>query len=208
MAFNAEHNSRSTEWNLNIHCDQFLLELAEAGDSVLDVGCGDGFLSARLAEKGCTVVALDLDAGVLERAQARWPDHSIQWICGDVLTYDFVLATFDAVLSNATLHHLPDTEQALERFAELLRPGGRLGVIGFARNGLLDWPRSLIGAALISILNLVKGKWEHTAPRAWPPAYTYGQLRHLSKRALPGRRYQRLWLGRYRLTWRKATENG
>lgn len=196
---------RSAErpWNLNIHHDRLLARLAAPGSRVLDVGCGDGLLSARLADAGCHVVALDADAGVLARARKRWTGRSLTWIHGDLMTYPLAADGFDAVLSNATLHHLSDTAAALARMADLVRPGGVLGVVGFARNGPLDWPRSLAGAVGIVVLTRVRGKWEHTAPIAWPPRETYGQLRRLTARVLPGRSYRRLWLGRYLLTWRR-----
>lgn len=194
-------------WNINIHYDQLLRELTSPESRVLDVGCGDGFLSARLAESGCEVVAIDADAGVLGRAQQRWAGHDIKWVHGDVLTFPFPAGSFDVVVSNATLHHLPDTGSGLERLRELVRPGGCLGVVGFARNGILDWPMSLIGSAGIFVLVRARGKWEHSAPTVWPPPLTYGQVRRASGRVLPGRSFRRLWLGRYVLRWRRPPED-
>ncbi len=188
-------------WNINIHYDALLADLAPAGARVLDVGCGDGFLSARLAAQGCDVVGLDLDEGVLERARRRWPDAGVSWLQGDVLTYPFAPGEFDAVLSNAALHHLPDTAEALRRFAALVRPGGRVGVVGFARNSVRDWPLSLIGAVAIFVAVRVRGKWEHTAPLAWPPPLSYGQVKQVAADVLPGSAFRRLLFGRYALTW-------
>lgn len=105
------------------------------------------------------------------------------------------------MVSNATLHHRPHAAAALIRLGGLVRPGGTLGIVGFARNGLLDWPRSLIGA-VIAALTRGKGKWEHTAPHHWPPADTYSDLRRLAASTLPGSRDRKLWLGRSHLTWR------
>ncbi|GAB3624798.1 class I SAM-dependent methyltransferase [Mariniluteicoccus endophyticus] len=188
-------------WNLNIHYDRLLADRVRPGQRVLEVGCGDGFLSARLADQGCEVVALDADTGVLGRARERWPDHRIEWVKGDALTHPFQPESFDAVVSNATLHHLPDAGAGLRRFAELLRPDGTLGVVGFATNGPLDWPMSLAGSVGIFVLTRVRGKWEHTAPVVWPAPHTYGEVRRLSGEVLPGRRFRKLWLGRYLLTW-------
>lgn len=62
-------------WHVNIHYDGRLDSLVPAtARSVLDVGCGDGFLAARLALRVPHVVALDVDRLVLERAQTRFPD--------------------------------------------------------------------------------------------------------------------------------------
>lgn len=200
-------------WNLNIHYDQRLAALASPGDRVLDVGCGDGFLAARLADRGCRVLGLDADAEVLDRARARWPASGVTWVCGDVLARiddpsHAVEGRFDAVLSNATLHHLSDTSAALLRLAQLVRPGGVVGVVGFARNGMLDWPRSLIGSVGAFVIVRWKKKWEHTAPQHWPPELTYSQIRRVASAALPGSRFRRLWLGRYLLTWTKPSVGG
>ncbi len=171
---------------------------------VLDVGCGDGFLSARLADSGCHVVALDADADVLVRARERWPTHPIEWVHADLFAARLEAESFDLVVSNATLHHLSDTRDALNRLAELVAPGGRLGVVGFATNGPLDWPMSIAGSIGVFVAVPVQGKWEHTAPIVWPPPLTYGQVRRVSGDVLPGRVFRRLWLGRFILTWTKA----
>lgn len=93
-------------WNLNIHHDQLLARLAPPGSRVLDVGCGDGFLAARMQANGCRVVAIDVDAGALERARRRWTGRDIEWVQADLLTYDPPGNEFDAVVSNAAIHHV------------------------------------------------------------------------------------------------------
>jgi protein-L-isoaspartate O-methyltransferase len=62
------------EWNVNIHYDAKLDECVPPyAASVLDVGCGDGFLAARLSQRVPRVVAVDIDEPVLERAKQRFP---------------------------------------------------------------------------------------------------------------------------------------
>lgn len=190
-------------WNLNIHYDRLLAALAHPGDRVLDIGAGYGFLSARLSRMGCEVVALDADAGVLGRARERWPGTGIAWVHGDVLTHPLPAGGFDLVVSNATLHHLPDTTAALRHWASLVHDGGTVGVVGFARNGPLDWPMSLVGAGATLVLNRYKHKWEHSAPTLWPPPLTYGEVKRVSAQRWPGRSFRRLWLGRYLMTLTK-----
>jgi len=110
-------------WNVNIHYDARLAHcVPAAATSVLDVGCGDGFLAARLARRVPRVVAIDIDGPVLGRARARFPDAPVTWCQGDILTHPLEAGSFDAVLSNAMLHHLPDTRAALRRLSELVRP--------------------------------------------------------------------------------------
>jgi ubiquinone/menaquinone biosynthesis C-methylase UbiE len=134
------------EWNVNIHYDaQLAASVPARAAAVLDVGCGDGFLAARLACQVPEVVAIDIDAPVLDRARARFPDAKVTWCHGDVLTYPLEPASFDAVLSNAALHHLPDTRAALRRLGELVQPGGTLAVVGFPRTRWRDFFPAAIG---------------------------------------------------------------
>src|SRR5215470_11488297 len=189
-------------WNVNIHYDARLAACVPAtARSALDVGCGDGFLAARLARRVPQVVAIDIDAAVLARARARFPDAAVRWCHGDVLTHPLAAGSFDAVVSNAALHQLGKTRAALRRLGQLVRPGGVLGVVGFTRTQCRDWPWALAAFAARGIAIRVRGKWQHTAPTAWPPPDTYRQLRQAARQVLPGSRVSRLLMGRYLLTW-------
>src|SRR5262245_47756952 len=117
------------QWNANIQYHPLLLEAIPRGAQlVLDVGCGDGILTAELARAGVRrVVGLDLDAAVLDRAKARHPHTSIEWLHGDVFAVPFDRGAFDAVVSVATLHHV-DAEEGLVRFADLVKTGGVVAV--------------------------------------------------------------------------------
>lgn len=192
-------------WNVNIHYDARLSAAVPAGArSALDVGCGDGFLAARLAESVPEVVALDRDEGVLERARNRFPDARVEWRCADILELAPAGGRFDAVLSNATLHHLPDARRALEHLRSLVEPGGVLGIVTFVRPRVRDLPW-VAGAWIARGLAIrVRGKWEHTAPTHWPPNDTLGDLRWIAKEVLPGSTVKRLLYGRVLLHWRRG----
>jgi SAM-dependent methyltransferase len=123
-------------WNVNIHYDGKLDDcVPRSATSALDVGCGDGLLANRLAARVPRVVAIDVDRPVLERAKQRVPDAPVIWRNADVLAAGEELGSFDAVVSNATLHHLPDTREGLRRMRERVRPGGTLAIVSFARPG-------------------------------------------------------------------------
>ncbi|GLE54629.1 class I SAM-dependent methyltransferase [Mycobacterium montefiorense] len=189
-------------WNINIHYDA-LLESAVPREArrVLDVGCGDGFLAARLSRRIPDVVALDLDGPVLQRAQHRFGSAPVRWTHGDVMTAE--LPCFDAVVSNAALHHLSDTGAALRRLAALVRPGGALGVVTFVRPSLRNGPWHVTSWVACTVANRVNGKWEHTAPIKWPPVATLHQLRSDVRTALPGASVRRLLYGRVLIRWDK-----
>ncbi len=192
----------SQPWNVNIHYDGKLDTMVPAGVvSVLDVGCGDGFLAARLSRRVPNVVAVDIDQPVLDRARARFPDTPVTWCRGDVLTDVVTPGTFDAVVSNATLHHLPDIRTGLRRLSSLARPGGIVAIVTFARTEWRDVPWAATAFVARGIANRGRGKWEHTAPTAWPPALTFRQLHEIVQIELPGARVARLLFGRVLIHW-------
>ena len=93
---------------------------------VLDVGCGTGLLTTRLAEsdRERAVVGFDLSFGMLEQAVAR--SRQPAWVQGDSLRLPFDDRTFDAVTSTESLHWYPDQTAALREFNRVLVPGGRM----------------------------------------------------------------------------------
>jgi SAM-dependent methyltransferase len=191
-------------WNGNIHYHPLVLAALPGGTSrVLDVGCGDGILIEDLIDAGVPrVVGLDLDLPVLDRARARIASERVDWKHGDVLHLDFEPGSFDAVVSVAALHQM-DAERALERFAQLVRPGGVVAIVGLAAADWWDLPPEAFALALRTALGIVRGHWQHTAPMTWPPPLTYRETKILARRVLPGSLYRRHLLGRYSLVWRK-----
>ena len=92
-----------------------------AGERILDLGCGDGFLSARLAASGATVVGVDASPQMVAAARERGVDaHCVR---GEALPFD---SEFDAVFSNAALHWMSDQDAVLRGAYRALKPGGRL----------------------------------------------------------------------------------
>ena len=189
-------------WNINIHYDALLDARVPAGaQRVLDVGTGDGFLAARLAQRVPTVIAVDVDGPVLERARARFPTAPVTWVNDDVMDAKFAPGDFDAVVSNATLHHLNDTRAALRRLASLLAPGGTLAVVAFVRTTVPDLPWQATAFICRGIVQRIRGNWRHSAPMVWPPHDTLRQLRQHAQAQLPGARIRRLPYGRVLITW-------
>jgi 2-polyprenyl-3-methyl-5-hydroxy-6-metoxy-1,4-benzoquinol methylase len=187
-------------WNINIHYDATIDRcVPQDAGSVLDVGCGDGFLAARLARRLPRVVAVDVDGPVLQRARARFPDAAVEWVHADVHT---MAGRFDAVVSNAALHHLPDTRVALRRLRSLVAPGGTLAVVTFARPGWRHLPWAVRSFVATGVATRVRGKWEHSAPIVWPPRDSVSTLRGHVAAELPGATMRLLMMGRVLIHWR------
>lgn len=193
-------------WNHNIHYHPLLLRAVPSGARVLDVGCGEGVLTRELAGRAETVLGVDIDAPSVDLARSTTVEANIDYLCADVLSHPFTMASFDAVVSVATLHHL-GTEAGLKRLASLVRPGGVLGVVGLASSELpRDLPWELAAAVGTRLWRWRRGYWEHSAPKVWNTPDTYRTVRNVAERLLPGVRYRRHLLWRYSLLWLRPLE--
>ncbi|ARS89511.1 class I SAM-dependent methyltransferase [Natrarchaeobaculum aegyptiacum] len=93
-------------------------------ERILDLGCGTGHLTARIADVGADVVGLDRSPEMLAQARERYPEHA--FVRADAREFAFD-DPFDAVFSNAALHWIDEQDQdaVLECVADALGPGGR-----------------------------------------------------------------------------------
>ena len=103
-----------------------LLDAASVGpeDAVLDLCCGPGFVADAAASRRARASGLDFSPAMLAEAQARFP--ALTFTHGDAEAPPFAAASFDAVVSNFGIHHVPRPGLALAGAHRLLRPGGRI----------------------------------------------------------------------------------
>ena len=94
----------------------------QAGELILDLGCGDGELTRRIAEAGARVIGLDSSGEMVEAARARGIDAFV----ADAEDMDLArFGQFDAVFSNAALHWMLDPDAVASGVFRALRDGGR-----------------------------------------------------------------------------------
>jgi len=184
-------------WNHNIHYHGIVLEAVPPGcRRALDVGCGAGLLTGKLAG-GCEVVGIDVDRRELH--------DSIRFIEGDVMSYPFAKGSFDLITVVATLHHLP-LRPALARFRELLRLGGVLVVIGLYRvETFQDYALAAVAIPISRIFRCLRGQPEVNA-RLQEPKETLREIRAACDGVLPGGVFRRLLFLRYSFVWRKGLQ--
>lgn len=96
---------------------------------VLDLGCGTGSLALLAAQEGHRVTAVDSSRRMAEAARAKLSGTSARVLLGDAAEPPVADRRFDAVLVRHLLWAVPDPAAALRRWAELLRPGGRLVLV-------------------------------------------------------------------------------
>lgn len=189
-------------WNINIHYQRPLVEeIPESARTALDVGCGEGLLARTLAERGLDVTGVDEDADSIRRARAQ-DTTRIAYIEADIFEADLPHESFDVVTAVACLHHM-DLEKGLERFKELVAPGGTVLVVGLAKGTWRDIPREMAASVVDKAQRLFRGYWDHGSPCAWPPPHTYRDVQRESAQVMPGSDFSQKLLWRYTLTWTK-----
>ncbi|KKS53351.1 MAG: Methyltransferase type 12 [Candidatus Magasanikbacteria bacterium GW2011_GWD2_43_18] len=75
------------------------------GDSVIDIGCGNGVNAYHVADVAGTVVGIDMNEKNIAQAQKKYTKKNIEYIFGDALTYRFN-TTFDAIILSNVLEHI------------------------------------------------------------------------------------------------------
>jgi len=100
------------------------------GDA-LDVGCGTGFLSFELAERGHRVTGIDFAPSMLTEARRKAAERAVavRFEHGDAEQLSYASHSFDLVMTRHVLWTLPHPEAALDEWIRVLRPGGRLVVV-------------------------------------------------------------------------------
>jgi SAM-dependent methyltransferase len=96
----------------------------ETGLRVLDLACGPGLVTGAARVRGAIATGLDFSAAMIALARAAHPE--IRFHEGDAEALPFADGSFDAVVANFGIHHMPDPVCALSEARRVLRPGGRM----------------------------------------------------------------------------------
>jgi ubiquinone/menaquinone biosynthesis C-methylase UbiE len=138
---------------------EFIMATAGLGPraAVLELGCGTGQLTERMAGSGFRLTAIDIGASMIAAARRRLPAAEVSFQVTSFEDLEAADASFDLVISSAAFHWI-DPEVAFAKSARLLRPGGWLALLGTEEH--YDDP---LGAALDALWVMhgdTSGAWE------------------------------------------------
>lgn len=149
----------------------------QAGEKVLDAGCGTGVVAITAARAGATVSAIDLTPGLIEVAKANSTIAGcthIDWREGDVEQLPWPDASFDKVLSQFGHMFAPRPEVALSEMRRVLKPGG---VICFA-----TWPPEHFVGSMFAFV----GRHSPPPPAGAAPPWQWGSVPIVTERLAKG----------------------
>ena len=144
---------------------------AQPSERILDLGCGDGQLTERVAAAGALVTGIDASPQMVAAARARGIDAQE----GAAESLPFAGASFDAVFSNAVLHWVRGQDAMMAEVRRVLRPGGRF-VAEMGGHGNIAAIRVAFASVLTSLGHGRLGDRGNYYPT--PDAYTDRLQRH------------------------------
>lgn len=200
-------NEALSYWNHNTAFHKELVEDAKRrGGRMLDIGCGEGLLMERLAPYAEEAVGIDPDEETVERARERLASiPNTKLIAGDFLELQVppLEERFDTITCVATLHHM-ELRAALLHMRELLKPGGKLLVVGLSANkSAVDYIVSGLHVLPIRMMDRLHGGMQEIGVSLAEPLESFSEIRRIAAEVLPGARARRRFYYRYTLTWEK-----
>lgn len=118
----------------------------QPGEKVLELGCGTGstWAGVRLPEN-CHVTLTDLSEGMLLAAQQNTTHLAADYAVCDAMELPYADASFDVVIANMMLYHVPDIPRALAEIRRVLKPGGRFFAATFGEHGVTEAVQEMLG---------------------------------------------------------------
>ena len=207
----------SENWNHNAHYHRYLINrIPEQCRHILEIGCGTGEFSRLLTQRAERVLAIDLSPQMIRLAKERSKLYpNIDFIEGDVMTYQLPDNQFDCIATLTTIHHLP-VENILRKMRKSLKPGGVFVCLDlYQRSNLTDLLFDAVAYPTSLFLRLIKtGKPKPS--KAVREAYvehgktntylTLPQIKQICAGFLPNAIVSRHMFWRYSIIWKKGNE--
>ncbi len=143
------------------------------GSRVLEIGCGAGFLSVALAQRGLRVQAIDPAEAMVELARRHAVESGTAELLsvdlGDVCALAFEDGCFDLVIAIGVMAYLKQPELAIQEMARVIRLGGHVILTAGNRAGLVNLLEPWYNPVLRPFTSLVKGALVQFGLRPWSP---------------------------------------
>lgn len=143
---------------------QFLIRASEITEQkrCLEIGCGTGIFTEKIAKTGAKIVAIDISPELLEKAKEKNISNASFEVM-NIEKMDFLDNSFDCVIGSSILHHLIDLEKALLEIKRVLKKGGK---IAFAEPNMMN-PQIMIQKNIKPIKNWLGDVENETAFFRW-----------------------------------------
>jgi len=130
-----------------------------AGRDVLEAGCGIATDGMRFVRAGARYTGLDFSPAALDlaRRQLELRGGAAKFVHGSVADLPFPDESFDLVYSNGAIHHVPETQRAIDEFRRVLRAGGTAIVMVYHRRSFNFYVSIMAVRRALTALLLVPG---------------------------------------------------
>lgn len=139
--------------------------VAKPGRTVLDLCCGQGNLTAAMSSAGAAVTGLDFSPTMLAIAAKNAPDAALHE--GDATAMPFADESFDSVVCNFGMMHIPDQPKALSEINRVLRPDGQFL--------MATWIGPEASPAFATVLGAVKAHADMSTAPAQPDLFAFAR---------------------------------
>ena len=121
-----------------------------AGDNVLELGCGTGSMWKGRIERlpfGCHMTLTDISPAMVDAAREQLADvRGVKFECTDIQNLPYPDASFDVVIANMMLYHVPDIHKALREVRRVLKQGGSFFCATYGAHGIVEYLSDLLSA--------------------------------------------------------------
>lgn len=117
------------------------------GAKILELGCGTGSMwknNLHLLTGGTALTLTDFSVGMLETAKANLSSRQISFCQVDIQSIPYDDASFDMVIANMMLYHVPDLHKGLAEVRRVLKPGGKFYCATYGIHGIAEYVTELL----------------------------------------------------------------
>ncbi len=128
LPFISKNSEHFKEWKSRQHALKMLFKyLDEKKDNltILDLGCGNGWMSAKIADRGFEVTGVDINSKELEQANRVFSSARLNFEYADILRNP-PLESFDVIILASSIQYFPSITELIETLLTYLNPGGEI----------------------------------------------------------------------------------